>query len=370
MLAWVASSCFLILAVLVLRAMLGRKISARFRYALWALVLVRLLVPVQLYTSPVAGMSISVGPGISEKLEERSIYVLPVEDANVWIEEDGRIGDASSFGYPKLSGDGAKIVRYADRISPLQALKILWCSGSIASAAILLVSNLRFAARLRRVRRPMEGTACRVPVYRAEGLPSPCLFGVLRPAVYVTARAAENPSMLRHVLAHELTHYRHLDHIWSVLRGIALAVHWWNPLVWLAVVCSRRDGELACDEGALKMLDRGERAAYGETLLALVTAEPSRSKLHICLYILQHQINILCDFIPVLQVETFFQQSFDKLLLYSYPCNITFRITPEAHKPHSLFPIQPLRTLSQMDVEILIWVVVIHILRHVEHNAA
>ena len=124
MLAWVASSCFLILAVLVLRAMLGRKISARFRYALWALVLVRLLVPVQLYTSPVAGMSISVGPGISEKLEERSIYVLPVEDANVWIEEDGRIGDASSFGYPKLSGDGAKIVRYADRISPLQALKI------------------------------------------------------------------------------------------------------------------------------------------------------------------------------------------------------------------------------------------------------
>ncbi len=118
------------------------------------------------------------------------------------------------------------------------------------------------------------------------------------------------------------------------------------------------------------MLDRGERAAYGETLLALVTAEPSRSKLHICLYILQHQINILCDFIPVLQVETFFQQSFDKLLLYSYPRNITFRITPEAHKPHSLFPIQPLRTLSQMDVEILIWVVVIHILRHVEHNAA
>ena len=287
MLAWVASSCFLILAVLVLRAMLGRKISARFRYALWALVLVRLLVPVQLYTSPVAGMSISVGSGISEKLEERSIYVLPVEsvpveDANVWIEEDGRIGDASSFGYPKLSGDGEKIVRYADRISPLQVLEILWISGSMVAAVILLVSNLRFTTRLRRVRKPMMDTACRVPVYRAEGLPSPCLFGVLRPAVYVTARAAENPSMLRHVLAHELTHYRHLDHIWSVLRGIALAVHWWNPLVWLAVVCSRRDGELACDEGALKTLDRGERAAYGETLLALVTAKPSPRDLLCC----------------------------------------------------------------------------------------
>ena len=288
MLEWIASSCFLILAVLALRAALGRKISARFRYGLWALVLVRLLVPVQLFTSPVAGMSISVSPAVSEKMQEWSLYVLPVgtvpveEAGNVWINDDGTVGDANSFGYPKLSGDGEKIVRYADRISPLQALKILWLFGSLATAAILLASNLRFAARLRRVRKPMRDVPCRIPVYLAENLPSPCLFGLLRPALYVSGPAAADPVMLRHVLAHELTHYRHLDHIWSVLRGIVLAVHWWNPLVWLAVVCSRRDGELACDEGALKTLDREERRAYGETLLALVTAKPSPRDLLCC----------------------------------------------------------------------------------------
>ncbi len=371
MFEWILSSCFLILVVLALRAALGRKISARLRYALWGLVLLRLLVPVQLFTVPVAGESIPAISSLPEqRLEIEPEYIQPTQP--IPEKETNVVTSAAMAGQPMPENTGSRAVqnRYVNTVSPVEFLKILWAIGGMALALILLASNLHFSVCLRRAREPLEDVGCRLPVYRTEGLPSPCLFGVLRPAVYVTARAAESPEMLRHVLAHELTHYRHLDHIWSILRGIALAVHWWNPLVWLAVVYSRRDGELACDEGALKMLDRGERAAYGETLLALVTAEPSRSKLHICLYILQHQINILCDFIPVLQVETFFQQSFDKLLLYSYPCNITFRITPEAHKPHSLFPIQPLRTLSQMDVEILIWVVVIHILRHVEHNAA
>ena len=84
------------------------------------------------------------------------------------------------------------------------------------------------------------------------------------------------------MLVHEETHFRHGDHIWSALRGVALALHWWNPLVWLAVVLSRRDGELACDEGALKRLGEGERTAYGETLLKLVTAKPGPRDLLRC----------------------------------------------------------------------------------------
>ena len=284
MLEWIVSSCFLILVILALRAALGRKISARFRYALWLLVLLRLLMPVQLFTLPVAGTDIFVNSDMA--LLEKSIYVLPVQtmpDAeNIWLEEDGSISDADSFGYAKLEDEGKTVVRYAEKLSPLQILQIIWFLVGVSFLFIILLSNLHFAARLRRVRKPLEVIACRIPVYVAEGLPSPCLFGVLHPAVYVTERTAETPEMLRHVLAHELTHYRRLDHIWSLLRGIALAVHWWNPLVWLAAVCSRRDGELACDEGALKGLSQEERRAYGETLLALVTAKPSPRDLLCC----------------------------------------------------------------------------------------
>lgn len=278
MLEWIVSSSLLILVVLVLRAALGKRISAVLRYGLWSVVLVRLLVPVAFFTLAVTPLPAVKAP---EALHEESIYVLPVdhtpvEESGVRFAEDGTMepfGDPGSFGYARLEDEGRTVTRYAERISPLELLGWIWAAGTAVMALVLIIANTRFASRLRRVRRPLEGTAAPVPVYVAPGLPSPCLTGLFRPAVYVTEEAAASPAMLRHVLAHELTHYNHRDHLWSVLRGAALAVHWWNPLVWLAVVCSRRDGELACDEGALKQLGDGERTAYGETLLALVTAK-------------------------------------------------------------------------------------------------
>ena len=99
---------------------------------------------------------------------------------------------------------------------------------------------------------------------------SPCLFGVLRPAIYLNNAAAASPELLRFVLAHEQTHARHLDPLWSLLRGLCLTVYWFDPLVWLAAVLSREDGELACDEGTLRALGADERTAYGKALLSLV----------------------------------------------------------------------------------------------------
>ena len=272
---WIASSSLLILAVLFLRAVLGKRISAGLRYGLWSVVLARLLVPVSLFSLSVIALPAVEPP---EALRQESIYVLPVEskpaeESGVRFAEDGRIEAPDSFGYARLEDEGRTIIRYTEKVSLMELLGWIWAAGAAVMAVVLIIANVRFTIRLRRVRRPLEGTSAPVPVYTAMGLPSPCLVGLFCPAVYVTEEAAANPATLRHVLAHELTHYNHRDHLWSVLRGAALAVHWWNPLVWLAVVCSRRDGELACDEGALKRLGGGERTAYGETLLALVTAK-------------------------------------------------------------------------------------------------
>ena len=285
-LEWILSSCLLILAVLLLRKTLGGKISAGLRYALWLVVLLRLLVPVQLFTMEIEAAK----PMIPEKLEEKTIYSIPIQrypaveapDHGVHVTEQGKVIDTNSMGYVRLEDDEQTVVRYLDKLSALEVLEILWKVGAAVFAVLLLGSNLRFALRLRRMRRPAEESDCPLPLYRAEGLPSPCLFGVLRPAVYLTAEAAENGEMRRHVLAHELSHYRHGDHLWSILRCAALALHWWNPLVWLAVICSRRDGELACDERALKILGEERRAAYGETLLQLVTAKAKPGDLFSC----------------------------------------------------------------------------------------
>ena len=275
MLEWIISSSLLILIVLFLRAVLGKRIGAGLQYGLWSVVLARLLVPVTLFSLAIMALPAAEPP---EALRQESIYVLPVEsrpaeESGVRFAEDGRIEAPDSFGYARLEDEGRTVIRYTEKVSLMELLGWIWAAGAAVMAVVLIIANVRFTIRLRRVRRPLEGTSAPVPVYTAMGLPSPCLVGLFCPAVYVTEEAAANPATLRHVLAHELTHYNHRDHLWSILRGAALAVHWWNPLVWLAVVCSRRDGELACDEGALKRLGGGERTAYGETLLALVTAK-------------------------------------------------------------------------------------------------
>lgn len=138
----------------------------------------------------------------------------------------------------------------------------------------LLSSNLVFAARLREKRVPFDVPGSQLPVYVVEGIPSPCLMGIIKPAIYLTPQAAAMEEGLDAVLAHERTHNSHCDEIWAILRGICLAIHWYNPLVWLAVILSRRDGELACDEGTTEDMTEEERLNYGRTLIHLAVAQP------------------------------------------------------------------------------------------------
>ena len=290
LLEWVLTSAFLIIVVLALRAALGKRVSARLRYALWGVVLVRLLVPVQLFSSPLAGTRV-----FSEDRTEQIIHdvggLLPSHGAgedealDALGGQDGQTAALTTVPHvpdAPTAPDAPEPPAAPDLTKAPAWLGWVWLAGSIMAALVLLVSNLRFYWRLRRCRIHLEGADCLLPVYVAVGLPSPCLFGVVRPAVYVTPEAAADPDMLRHVLAHEHTHYRHGDHIWSLLRCAALAVHWWDPLVWTAAALSQRDAELACDEGALKRLGDGERAKYGATLLALVTAKPRPGDLFRC----------------------------------------------------------------------------------------
>lgn len=271
LLNWTLSASALTAAVLLLRAAFGRRIGARLRYALWLAVLARLLAPWQLYAAPV-----EVPQVLPEVLTVQTLSAPEGLPAEKTPPVQGGTETAPVPGEAKSGSSASR--RTLDLPA---ALGGVWLAGSAVMAAAFLLSNAGFARRLRRVRVPLEAD-CPLRVYTAPGLPSPCLFGVFRPAVYVTPEASLDPTVLRHVLAHEATHYRHGDHIWAPLRCAALAVHWWNPLVWLAAVLSRRDAELACDEGTLRRLGDGERRAYGDTLLTLVTARPRPGDLLRC----------------------------------------------------------------------------------------
>ena len=280
---WAVSSAALILIVLAVRYLFRNRLSARLRYALWGVVLLRLLVPFQVeLPAPVSDalpvLASNLAPEVGQ-WEEPSIPVFPerskpVAEFNLDIETTLEPGDILSYSDAVgcLRRDGETITWYRYILSPEQIVLALWLAGAGLTGAVMLVSNLRFHGRLRKRRERSEGVDAPIPVYVTEGLPSPCLFGVFQPAVYLTPEAAENPDTLRHILAHELTHCAHFDHLWSLLRCLALALHWYDPLAWLAVWLSKQDGELACDEGAVERLGEGERIPYGRTLVDMVAA--------------------------------------------------------------------------------------------------
>lgn len=291
---WIFTSILLILAVLVVRKLTQNRLSSVNRYALWLVVLIRLLVPIQLpFLSSLGAVD------FAPQMENTPVYAFPTGhiDApesyiqHIWGEqgEDPVMSaGVTSRSFPALGGigfdyyNGGTILEengytdYAFFSTVPRILSILWGTGAAVMLLFLIGSNLRFAARLRRSRRPLDIPECPLPVYLMEGLSSPCLSGLFHPAIYLTPEVAENETALRHVLAHEATHYAHKDHIWSALRCTALALHWYNPLVWLAVSLSKADGELACDEGAVRRLGEEERIPYGRTLVDTVACRSQR----------------------------------------------------------------------------------------------
>ncbi len=279
MIDWILSSCVLILVVTLLRRLFMGRISSRLRYALWLPVLLRLLIPF----SPVPS-NISVAEAIPEPVTARVEFAITEPLGYVGYElpdlalpePDPALPEAEQQIQAEINlekWETAVEQAKAETGRAITAKNILlaaWIAGTLTVGLCLVVSNLRFGARLRRSRVRLETDSAR-RVYVTKIIETPCLFGLFKPAVYVTPEVAENETALRHVLAHECTHARHGDHLWAILRGVCLAVHWYNPLVWLAAALARQDAELACDEGAILSIGEAERVSYGSTLIALST---------------------------------------------------------------------------------------------------
>lgn len=273
------TSSVLILSILLIRFLFRKAISRQAQYALWGLVLLRLLVPVNIGNGgwsvasvaeripgrEIAETVVTVRGGISYDLAPPMIEhysALPTAERQTQYRQD--------LAEWNTTMQQSKIETGGTPVTVRDVLRYGWYAGMAVMSIWFLTANLRFARKLRRTRVSLDGAGSKYPVYLCDDIPSPCLFGLFRPAIYVTSEAAKNADRLRYVIAHEETHARHLDLLWSLLRSVCLVIWWFNPLVWAAAHCSKLDCELACDEDVLAQLGAAERAPYGETLLALI----------------------------------------------------------------------------------------------------
>lgn len=282
MIPFLISATVLIAAVIILRQIFMRRISRRLQYALWLIVAIRLILPVQLGTSPIS--------------IDRSVPVQRVESAITQTAREPVSGTSYTVIYTQVAeeftaaGQNVQMPEVQAQVQEEATRRIsaptfgqiansIWLVGAVLMGVWFLFVNLRFRYTLRKFSTEITVAECPIPVKVCPKLQSPCLSGIFRPTVYLTENCADDPQRLRHILAHELTHLRHGDPLWSVVRSILLCVYWFHPLVWVAAILSKRDCELACDEGALKRLGEDQRIAYGKTLLDTVARRPSPNHL-------------------------------------------------------------------------------------------
>ena len=272
---WILSSSVLIVAIILLRQIWRGKISLRCQYALWLLVAMRLIIPIQM------GESIfSIENLINEMKEQAQSEVLVTEQCppdvtyTYFYEDVIEQYEVEQNAYNGILGRIPGISD-SDVEAVIWAGYVVWIAGIVTACIVFATTNWKLKKRLNQKVEKLDVTDCQLPVYRSEGIETPCLIGIRRTGIYVTGEVAENPVLLRHVISHELTHYRHRDHIWAIVRCVCLILHWYNPLVWYATILSKQDAEFACDEGTILKLHAGEWKAYGKTLIQLTCKKKS-----------------------------------------------------------------------------------------------
>ena len=249
-LSWQAG--LIALAVMAVRLVLRKKASRRALCMLWALVALRLLLPV----------SLTVESPVSLQAEEAPVSRVyhAMQETRTSVPEEAAPAPAES------SGAAAAVVPAEPAAEPVTLrtfarwLPWIWVIGMGCMAAYMLLSFIWMRLTLRRAEHIRDN------VYRCTQWSTPFVLGIIAPCIYVPESVSEED--LPQVLAHERCHIRRWDHVVKPFAFLLLAVNWFNPVLWAAYVLLGRDMENACDEMALKNADAAQRAAYSRALVS------------------------------------------------------------------------------------------------------
>ena len=253
-----------ILFVLAARLLL-KKAPKWISYALWAVVLFRLLCPLSV-ESPV-----SIVPAMTPAAQNYRLADEPVSPAGAGLAAYRAVGDALNGG---LGTQYIRTTETDENGSPRYVTADWWSVWILfgqyvwlAGIAVMLLRSVISYAKLRRKLR--ISIPLRDNIYLADDIESPFVIGLLCPRIYLPCGLDEKEQA--YILLHEQYHIERKDHIWKALAFLALCLHWFNPLVWLAFVLASRDMEMSCDEAVLRGVGDDIRSGYAASLLALAT---------------------------------------------------------------------------------------------------
>lgn len=247
-------------SVVILLVMLARLILKRapkiFSYALWSVVLFRLLCPVA-FTAPVSVLN-ALEPEVQEASESTSVvYFLPAE-----------VNRDSDFTFvPAENQSGTDNVQVGEsghtHLDLMVVASYVWLTGTGIMMLYSVIQYIRLRGKL------VGAVVYRGNVYRADYIDTPFVMGIFSPKIYLPSDVPMNER--KYIIAHERHHIRRCDHIIKLLAYFSLCIHWFNPLVWAAFILAGKDMEMSCDEAVIRKMGSQIRADYSASLLRLAT---------------------------------------------------------------------------------------------------
>lgn len=233
--------------------------------ALWMVVFLRLVLPFS-FSAPVSVLN---GVGAPEP-ENNMVAYIPVDTAELAGDiTDSAMSVSQAFPQSESIAESANLLAAAPlaSVDPIQ----IWFAAGVLVWLIGIAGMLCFATiqYIRLHRRVSDAVITGLNVFETDMVTSPFVIGFFKPRIILPVNIPASEREL--VLRHEWAHIYRYDYISKPLAFLILAIHWFNPLVWLAFKLFCEDMEASCDERAIRSLDRAEIAAYGETLLRLGT---------------------------------------------------------------------------------------------------
>ncbi len=267
----------IILLIMIIKRVLGNRLSPGWHYGLWFMLILRLILPWPLES----GMSIyNLFPGPPQLGFDGDLF--------------GFLAHASR----DMTGSSApapfNTAHPAHYLNPLtKGLPFIWISVALAMLAYIFLRSLSF---LMAVRNHSQVTwepalnlleACKkelgiktvLVLMETDLVQTPALFGYIRPRILLPRGMIEHmdEKALRHVFLHELRHLKHHDILTGLIAAVLLALHWFNPFVWIAFHTMKRDREFACDAMTLSHLTLPEHREYGLVLLNLASSKNGKN---------------------------------------------------------------------------------------------
>ena len=249
------SASYLAAAVLLLRLILKRT-PKWVNVLLWGLVAVRLVCPVSIESA------LSLIPS-AETIPEQVITQMRVDIQTNIPQMDAPVPDESETDNRDDTADQTVPDVTAPEKQSISVVMVLAAAWAVGVGGMLGYTGVSYFLLRRRV-----ATAIRMKdnIYRSENVDSPFVLGILGPKIYLPFDLRGTD--LSHVIAHEQAHIRRKDHWWKPFGFVLLAIHWFNPLMWVGYILLCRDIELACDEKVIREMDNETKADYTEALVA------------------------------------------------------------------------------------------------------